>query len=332
MEALLNAVRRNQREDPEAVRRCKERGKASSSSQVEDLDMAQGSKHEAADSRLTPTKLRRRLSENMGELRIQELEEHSLRRDGSTQQGQEATAIGKRSRQPVEGKATEREWAKYLIPLLFVATQEGVYTLAWTKTLTDSSAATRLPSQPIVNPPLPLEIVNTGSDIAVRNVPDIPTLRIFVERPGVRLKFFTPLIDARISQESLVRLVGSGLSLFPLDRLPKEDHPELSRIKIMGDIDASVLGNISTKLPKLRSLSSPAFYNRLTQSHVALGSQFRRLHSLIVMFVCYLLVVLNLLLTSLILAMLLRDKRAREKSSRPRTACQYPVHNTIDTE
>ncbi|GBG68396.1 hypothetical protein CBR_g2940 [Chara braunii] len=142
---------------------------ASSSSAAQAKHKDQGSKSDGSRMGNTLTKQRRRLSDDMGELRIQETEEeHSPWEVPRPQNGAGETIIGKRSRQQItSSKASDREWAKHLLPLLFVATQEGVFTLAWAT----SPTVTTLPSQPLANPPLPLEIMNItrriyGSDIA----------------------------------------------------------------------------------------------------------------------------------------------------------------------
>ncbi|GBG86843.1 hypothetical protein CBR_g42126 [Chara braunii] len=111
MDALLHAARRSQRVDSVAARGRKDAGNIPSS-QGGGPEKSQGSKQESGNPRLTPTKLRRRLSEDMSELRIQELEDqHSPHRESSIQQGQWDSTTGKRSRQPTNAKALDREWA-----------------------------------------------------------------------------------------------------------------------------------------------------------------------------------------------------------------------------
>ncbi|GBG71256.1 hypothetical protein CBR_g8678 [Chara braunii] len=75
----------------------------------------------------TPTKLRRRLSEDMGAVRIaEEIEAEPSTSSTPTQPKPSAHGSLKRNRrQTTNSKSGDRDWEKHLLPLLFVATAEG---------------------------------------------------------------------------------------------------------------------------------------------------------------------------------------------------------------
>ncbi|GBG82638.1 hypothetical protein CBR_g35005 [Chara braunii] len=141
--------------------------------------VSESSKNEATSSRgdLTPSKQRRRLSMDMKELRIQD-EVHaepsspSIEEDiresskGAIDSAAKALSFLKHNRRQATG--SDKEWDKYLLPLLLTATQEGMFALAWTISAHESV----LPSQPIPGPPMPRDMVNItrrlyGSEIAL---------------------------------------------------------------------------------------------------------------------------------------------------------------------
>ncbi|GBG62965.1 hypothetical protein CBR_g34665 [Chara braunii] len=140
---------------------------------------------------VTPTKLRRRLSEDMKDLHIREgNDDENYGASGTPSHGQEQGKQGstsksmKRShRQLMEKKDQGQSWTKYLLPLLFTAAQEGVFALAWAV----SPSETIFPTLQISGPPMPQETVAMtrrlfGPDIAVRCIPDVPTPKFFVEK------------------------------------------------------------------------------------------------------------------------------------------------------
>ncbi|GBG60944.1 hypothetical protein CBR_g16066 [Chara braunii] len=125
----------------------------------------------------TPTKLRRRLSEDMKDLRIREKEEDEGSEASETSaQGEKPVdrtvelKITKRNRRQMIAKTGQDQgWTKYLLPLLFTTAQEGVFVLAWSTSPTEVI----LPSLQIPGPPMPLEIVSMsrhlfGNEIAIR--------------------------------------------------------------------------------------------------------------------------------------------------------------------
>ncbi|GBG77127.1 hypothetical protein CBR_g23453 [Chara braunii] len=115
----------------------------------------------------TPTKQRRQIGENDDVVRIEEEvdEKHSvtsLSKSGELRMKEQGLSPLKRNRRQ-STKGGDCEWEKHLLPLLFITTVEGNFTLAWST----EPGVTVLPSQRISNPPMPMDILNISrSDIA----------------------------------------------------------------------------------------------------------------------------------------------------------------------
>ncbi|GBG90472.1 hypothetical protein CBR_g50818 [Chara braunii] len=150
---------------------------------------------------------------------------------------------------------------KFLVPLICTLLGQEPYILG----LVNRDGKTVLPSSPFCGNPSPgmieARVCQLYADrFCFRIFPEDTMPRMTVDTPnGRRLKFYIPMVDARIPTPHWAGLPSVGLTCIPLRLLLGTSDEELGNVVVEPGISAGFLREINEKLPVDRNIESGYF-------------------------------------------------------------------------
>ncbi|GBG66503.1 hypothetical protein CBR_g63086 [Chara braunii] len=174
-----------------------------------------------------------------------------------------------RDRRLVSARDQALEMPQCLVPLVCTAFRNALWVVAWQKGL----GPMQIFSQTVTEMPTTVKVENCLKmlyldSFLMRLIPDVLVMpRILFGPAESKIKFFTPLVDARISEQKVAELELQGMRLLPMSLFTEAKKHELAKFMISPImVTADAIGKLKLRLPKDKKMESNFLKSALTQS------------------------------------------------------------------
>ncbi|GBG65596.1 hypothetical protein CBR_g51478 [Chara braunii] len=154
-----------------------------------------------------------------------------------------------------------------ILPIMCTALRSSFWVIAWNGT----DGVPELFSTPSPEQPMPTTVTQivqmaVRGKFFVRLIPDEPMARFVLDLPdGRKLKFFAPILDARILEVQLMQLEQKGLRLLSMIWFAEGRRQELCRIRVPPFRSAKFLTQLDGKLARDKKFNSKFLREVLTK-------------------------------------------------------------------
>ncbi|GBG61495.1 hypothetical protein CBR_g21838 [Chara braunii] len=183
---------------------------------------------------------------------------------GMVTPGQKTT----RDRRLASTRDQSSKFPQFLVPLVCTAFRNSLWVVTWQKNLGPplvfGQAVSEIPSTLDIERSLKNLYLDA---IPMRVIPDVVMARILFGPTGSKVKYYVPLVDARLTEQKLSELKPHGLRLIPLATFAEAKKQELAKFMISPTMmTADALAELKMRLPKEKKLDSIFLKTTLTQS------------------------------------------------------------------